>query len=277
MKRTLFFLLTLIALPAAAQNSGLFGKTSFVEVTGVGNFSLMNRWLNNDYYYKRNGQNLMKAKDLVNGGVYVAVGTAVKRNVALTLEAGWWMFNTDGPSIVRFSAGDYYSSTMEIRHENLDVRTFSIMPIVEIGGKEGLLPIGISHQIGVGYTSSKPVEKDYLYAPAMSGPFSYYDELGNYHSMDSKDFLDSLHTVQGGFADFKNKQKGVTLLYGLKVRTPISENVMLNYGVRYTLNFGSKSGRDQYDFDKEAWTQDEIRRARFYSFISVNFGVSYAF
>jgi hypothetical protein len=279
MKNTVLLLITLISLPVAAQNSGFFGKTSFVEITGIGNYPLFSNMQQENNFYKKSGNGLATGQDAANGGVYFAVGTAVKRNVALTLETGFWWFNMLGPNNVFFEDSYYgYMAQVPIRHENLAVRTFSVMPIVEIGGKKGLLPIGISHQIGMGYTSSRIAEKDYVYEPGTSGEYTYYDDQTGYHTVTYAHLIDSLHTQQGGFADYGKKRSGVTLLYGLKVRTPITKSILINYGLRYTLNIGGKSDSNQYgEYDREAWTTNEIRRTRFRSLVSLNLGLTYVF
>jgi hypothetical protein len=259
MKNTCSLLIIcLFALNAAAQNSGLYGKKTYIEFNGMGHVALVNQ---RGYVAELYGKTLSKKSDWLNGGFNVAAGIATRRDFMLGLEAGFWYFNVAGPDYLS-DDDNYYA--VSIRHEMLDVRTFSIIPTLTFGGKKGLLPIGLNHQVGLGYTRTKVLEKDYSYRPGST----FYT---------TQDELDDLHAQNGGFVDYEHVYTGVTAVYTLKVRIPVSKAVMINYGLRYTLNFTSADTGPSGNYKMHPQTlRSEIGTARFSSLLSLNIGLTLA-
>jgi hypothetical protein len=261
MKKALLLLLTsFMFVQLQAQNSGFYGHKGYVEVNGMGCWPLLARsgWFGETY-----DGTLRTKKDEFNSGFNIGAGYAVKRNLMIGLETGLWSFNVAGPEYLYVYDAFGYSYGMSIRHEMLDVRTFSVMPTFTFGGKKGLLPVGLNHQVGVGYTNTKVLKKDYKYR---SGDNSYTQEQ-----------LDNMNEENGGFVDYKNNYTGFTAAYTLKVRIPVSKSVMINYGLRYTLNLTSQNTKSAGD-GKMA-SEDlyrEIRAARFRSVITFNLGITLA-
>lgn len=268
MKKNLIILLAICLFnrpDAVAQNSGLYGKKAYFEVSGIGNLSVINGITHHDnLLYKKSGSSLIAGKDLINAGLYLSVGIATKRNFAVGVETGWWFFSMGGPEYVGYSNG-FYTDNIYLRHEMLDARTFSLMPVLTFGSDKGLLPIGINHQIGIGFTNTSIVDKPYAYAPA--------------DSYTSQQTLDNLNSANHGFVDYSRKFKGFMFVYGLKIRTPLTKRFMLNYGLRYTLNFTSSNGTFYASTDYKMSTMDVrngISSTRFRSIVSLNLGVTIA-
>lgn len=267
MKSSLIILLSVCLLGSAglqAQNSGLYGKKAYVEVTGIANYSLLNGITSHlNPLYKKEGSGLVLGKDRINTGLYLSAGIATKRNFAIGVEAGWWYFSIGGPSAV-MGENPNNSNYVSLKHEMLDARTFSLMPVFTFGGDKGLLPVGINNEVGIGYTSTHIVDKSYLY---QSGDGTY-----------SQDYLDNLSSTHNGFVDYSQKFKGFMFMYGLKIRTPITNRVMINYGFRYTLNFTNSTGiysSGNYKMNTIDVRQ-EIAATRFRSLVSLNLGVTLA-
>jgi hypothetical protein len=259
-KAFLLLLISFMFFQLQAQNSGFYGHKGYVELNGIGCWPILAR----SGYYNTYDESLRTKKDEFNSGFTVGAGYAVRRDLMIGLETGLWNFNVAGPQYFYISDGFGNSYGYSIHHEMLDVRTFSFMPTFTFGGKKGLLPVGLNHQVGVGYTSTKVLKKDYGYR---SGD--------NYYTQQQ---LDEINEKNGGFVDYKNKYTGFTAAYTLKVRIPVSKSVMINYGLRYTLNLtsqnitstgnGKMASEDLYR---------EIRTARFRSLLTLNLGLTLAF
>lgn len=262
MKKALLLLLSsFIFLQLQAQNSGLYGHKAYVEINGMGCWPLLAR---SGWFAETYDGSLRTKNDEFNSGFNVGAGYAIRRHLMLGLETGLWNFNVAGPRYVYTYDNIFgYSYGMSIRHEMLDVRTFSFMPTLTFGGKKGLLPVGLNHQVGVGYTNTKVLKKDYKYRSS--------------DGLYTQEQLDLINEKNGGFVDYKNNYTGFTAAYTLKVRIPVSKSVMINYGLRYTLNFTSENTKSAGD-GKMA-SEDlyrEIRAARFRSAMTFNLGLTLA-
>jgi len=263
----LFAAFLLTGTSALAQSNGFYGRKIYVEFNGLAHYALFNQFGDNNRLYD---QSLKRKSDLFNAGFNIGAGIAAKRDFMIGFETGLWYFNVAGPSYLSGSDGsnNYYSTSL--RHEMLDVRTFSLLPTFTFGLKKGLLPIGVNHQVGVGYTNTKVLDKDYNYSQ---------DASMGYSSMSPSE-LDSLYAKNGGFVNYKKDYKGFVAAYTLKVRIPVSKSVMINYGLRYTLNIGKESVNPMttgnFKMDEYA-LYSEIRRARFRTLLTFNLGVTVAF
>ena len=133
------------------------------------------------------------------------------------------------------------------------------MPKFELSGANGLLPNGIVHQIGVGLLINKVNAKYYLqdngYGTYTGGPNADQSELDDFME-DNK---------------FDEAFKMMRLMYGLKMRTPVGKSLMINYGIRYTLDLGMLSLGSNYDL------QRAIRSYQFRSVISFDLGLTVPF
>jgi hypothetical protein len=269
MKNTLALLLIIclfIARETTAQNNGFYGKKVYVEFNGLGNIALFHHTGTYDTrFYKNNGSTLTQGSDWFNSGFNLGAGIATKRDFMIGLETSWWFFNVAGPTSLNYESSSLYGP-IYLRHEMLDMRTFSIMPTLTFGGKKGLLPVGINHQVGIAYTRTKALDHDYLFRPD-----------NDYYYSVTQEELDSLSSQNGGLVDYEEVFAGFSLVYTLKVRIPVSKSVMINYGFRYSLNYTSLN-HGYSDVHKMSNTvlQEEIRRARFRSPLSFSIGVTLA-
>jgi hypothetical protein len=146
-----------------------------------------------------------------------------------------------------------------MKHELIDFRTVMIMPKIEISAEGSNSPSGLTHQIGLGFAQTKVIEKDYLYT------ISYMD-------MDS-----ASADISNRLLDYKNKFKGITLMYALNMRTPINKRMFFNYGIRYTANFSRKSlptSSGKY-WLSESEVGQYVGRTRLFSVIGLQLGFSF--
>lgn len=252
-----------------SQNTGLYGKRTFIEFNTVSYMPIFSWWLTEPDGYSSNGSGntMTLKKDLFEYGFRLAVGRSGKRNTGVSCEFGYNFTNLSAPEDIYKTYIDSWgyenSTSVSIRHERLDVRTISIMPKIEFTSQGGTLPVGLNHQIGLGFTSSKIKKKDYNY--------QIYNGSGEFTDEEIAAFPDN-------FTDYNETYKGMTLLYAFNIRTPISKRLMINYGIRYTLNlrnyFVSKIGTDQKYYSKQD-VREDFQRMRISNILSFNLGLTF--
>ena len=272
---TLIYLLGSTFAIFGQKDYGYYGNKAIVQLEGLANYPFFSNVLVNDVTgepsYKRSGDKLVETKDRFNYGFRGTIGYAVKRNTAILFEVGQ-DFSNAGPESNSITDVNGYSYQIS-KHEMLNVVTTSFIPKIEFATSKSLLPMGIGHQIGFGIANSKIIEKDDSYEiesyDSFTGNFGY--ETVKYS--DSKSDVDPIN-----FANLTSIKKYV-LMYALSVRTPLSKSILLNYGVRYTLNFGKNSGMNTNsgnDYYTSAAIQT-ISRHRLGSIINANVGLCYTF
>lgn len=258
------------------QSGGFYGKNKFAEFSLTGCIPV---FANSKDFYVKSGSGVVEGNDYVNGGFNGLVGIAVKPTFALSLSTSLWYSNANGPGVLYyFHEGSNDESSVLVNHENLDIRTLSFMPIIEFTGNSGLLPMGISHSLGLGFNRSWVKERAYAYE-------SKYDFYSNGDKVDFNEFMDSVVAVNGPYIDYKERYKDKTLMYALKIRTPISKKMMITYGFRYTLNakrlldvFGvSYSKITSYETALKEQISSSINATRVRSIVSLQLGLTYVF
>ena len=267
----ILFSLTLSLFSLSQKNNGYYGKKFFIDLEGLGNYPMFsNIFSNSDNGYAENANTLTYKKDNFNVGFRVNFGYAVKRNFGLSIEFGQDYSSVYG-SYEDMYFDDYSSSA--VAHEMIDVRTTVVIPKFEFTTSKALLPMGLSHQLGFGFATSSVVNKDYLYRYTdyyLASPFQHYST--------SSTNLDPIN-----FEKFQNVKKFV-LLYALNMRTPITKNLMFNYGVKYTINIGKKpygyyssyyNGDQSLNYTKSI--NNAVARHRGFSFMNAFVGLTFVF
>jgi hypothetical protein len=135
--------------------------------------------------------------------------------------------------------------------------------------------MGLSHQIGLGVSFSNAIEKDYVYGITDN----YYTSTTFYENYsDNKTYVDPIN-----FEEIETVKKYV-LMYALNMRTPITKNLMINYGVKYTLSVGGPNENNSYSYPvtspNSRYTDEleyQISRSRTFSFINAFAGLTFVF
>lgn len=253
------------------QNSGYFGKKNVFDFS----INLQNATFANlrastnaeNKLLKQEGSFLTPTKDRLDWGFRFNYSRTLKRNLAIGVEFGYDYFSVQrNPKRFEYSSGDYY-------FQKIDVSSLSIMPKIEFTTAGGLLPMGISHQIGFGVRMVKPVEKDYSIA------FTENYLLG------VPDFLVPIDQTLTQYTTYTSKPiRGYTLMYAINLRSPLTKSLLLNYGLRYTLNFMPKTFESSYYMQQpsdlrlsESELREIVRSRKQFSFIQAFIGLSYAF
>ncbi len=267
MKSTFLLIITTVLLGGSvnAQTSGFYGKRNYIEVNGLSNFRLFGIIFDESVYYKAMGGNLLSSRDIMDFGCRFSVGRVSSDHFAFGIEVGM-DFQSLGIPSQYFQLSDPNSyGVVYHKHEMLDVRTLSIMPKISFTNDGGLLPIGLNHEIGIGYNSSKIVDKDYEYRVIDGGEY-----------MTS---VDSLY-LDRQYADYDQRYGGFTIMYAFKVKTPISKRVMINYGLRYTLNLRNYGQFIKNNSPSTVSSRDiayDLGRMRISNLMTFNLGITYAF
>lgn len=179
----------------------------------------------------------MSGTNKFNFGWRASFGYAIERNFAVGCEFG-----------------QYYSSAyVSSDYEMVDVRTTSIIPTVEFATSKALLPMGLSHQFGLGVCLSSVVDREYV-----EGYFNGIDYA----------------------AQIKNQTtlvKGV-IMYGLNMRTPVSKSMFISYGFKYTIHFlRNYKPSNYYSGDANNDVKQAVNWQQRLNFINLNIGLTYAF
>ncbi|MGC6434203.1 MAG: hypothetical protein ACON4M_08410 [Crocinitomicaceae bacterium] len=215
-----FIIIYFISFTNTVLNQGYFGKKNFFEITtSINNPSLYNFYTYADYYstsYKNENGTLVEKNQKINIGFQASIGRVINNNLSLSLEGIFCNFL----AIPEF---DYGKSSNYLGAEMFKINKRSIVPKIEFSFGDGLLPLGLFHQIGIGFNTYTPIEKEYL----------AYEYDNNWYLNSSNSVV-----VNSEYYNYRNdKIKGYTALYRLGMRIPINEFSMFNFGFRYTFNF----------------------------------------
>ena len=253
------FIIVISQVVNAQKNSGFFGHKFFIQSEFLGNYPFFSNIGISDVStnYVAVSNTLVQKKDPFNCGFRINAGYAFKRNMSVLLEIGQDYSNVAPSNWI--SGDDLYNN---IQHEMVDLVTNVVIPKIEFGTSNSLFPMGLSHQFGLGVAKTHLKEKDYLWRyndSQYSTPYMHYSD----NQSNPIDFT------------IASKIKKIVLLYALNIRTPISEHVMINYGIKYTLNFGSKNTFDESTYTGLLMKNIATHRSR--SFINASIGLTYVF
>lgn len=271
---TFFFAFSGYTQKTKVKNNGYYGKRTFFDLSSVVSIPLFSNVITDNLAFKQSGKGLTSGKDYFNYGFRISIGHASKRNFAVLFEYGQDYSNIYPDNYIQndyFGNSYYYNAS--IKHQMMDVKTNVFMPKLEFATKNSLLPMGLSHQIGLGYSKSKIALHEYTYL--LTGedgngvPFS-----GGYQKYDASNANNQL--LNSKRMPSVNK---FIILYALNLRSPISKSLMINYGIRYTLQVGRfnpylNTGDGTYLDENEL--MELISRQRSFSFMSFHIGLTLA-
>lgn len=262
---TFICLFSFIELSYSQNYSGYYGKRNFVEITSVSYSPLVRNLLNKSSWggYEKVNNDLLipRGKTWLKSGVHVSLSRVIKNNVSVGFEYGVDICKMGSPTLndYKYWGPPYYMDNFA--HEQLTMIRTLYMPKIELTNGDGLLPMGISHTIGIGFSSAKIREKDYLMLFKYEGG---YMNLPEGVTLNSADYI-----------DYASRYRGLQLLYGLKMRYPVSKHLFINYGVRYKLDirfFDIYAGSDESSSLKKI-----VKDNLFFNFICFDLGVSVPF
>ena len=260
--KTFLITIALISFSSFGQ-SGIYGKRTVIEFQGMGTMPIVYNALTGiQQLYKQQGTNLVDSRHVFEFGFRTGISHAFTNQFGLGLEFGFERQVMSAPSSVRltYQNGSFSGERIfNIRHEKLRLNTFTFMPKIEISSRTNLLPIGLSHQIGVGYTRASVGERDYLLL--LENP--------------NNDTITS--PIETGVINYEDTYTGFTFMYQISMRTPVTDQLMISYGIRYNANFVRQTrpinGPNPVG---QLELINDVRRRRNFSFIQLNVGIAYA-
>lgn len=250
---------------------GFFGKKNLIEFNAHGNVPLINNFfqsaLERSPMYVNIDNNLVPKRDWFNYGITLQNFHYVKKSLGIGLEIGCEFQNIRSPYIIIGYNPDWMDySKIYIKHERLGIYTISIMPKIELASSGGTLPSGLSHQLGFGYTNTSIISKA-------------YKAVDDYNTEISQAKKDQLVEI------YKNKKyNGISILYQMNYRYVLSKYLLLNIGLRYSLNVSALGEKylDNSDPSSEPTLiqnqlKEGIRRARFGNMIQFTLGLGFSY
>ncbi len=249
-----------------SQSKGFFGRRNIIEISTTVQSPLLYNYYsakNTTAYLAKNGA-LENKMPLLNYGFRLNIGRMTERDRGIYLESGLNYFSVAPNTTIYSNAGIYH----HLKAEMLDVRTFSVMPKIEFASADGLLPVGISNQFGIGINYYQTQEKNYL---------------GTVDSLEvSNGMTTPVNITTSNYYDFHTKAiKGYTFLYKLSMRIPITERILFHFGFRYTYNYiPSLSGATGFSHTTAVSKTDMwelIRHKETRSLITFETGLSFCF
>lgn len=274
MRYLLVLSIALLGYNCSGQDFGFFGKKNIISVNGLGNVPLIYMFANNGTTtYKKNGSKLQEGKNLFDYGMNVSFSHAFSGKFALGFEYALNFAKCNGPSAGEIdyeNNNSYYFGTVNFEHEQLSIRTMTYMPKIEYSMLGEQLPFGINNQFGIGFSSTKIIEKNYAVEQVQQ---EFQDPI-----------IATIFNSKNVFNPKMKNLNGITVMYGFNVRTPISKNLLINYGIRYTLNasldFDVINGNAQTESNYYVSEFDMNRlliRKRITSVLAFNIGINYVF
>lgn len=252
MKKFLILSFILISISSSAQSDGgFYGKKNALEFnTGwtIPVFQMLT-WESDNFLFVKDNR-LKARRDFLNFSLRGSFMHATSTKFAIGFEYSRDFGNITGFEDNLSSGTNYY--------EQIPIRSNTFLPKLEFATGSGLLPVGLSHQIGVGFSSTS----------AKSGMYSYYTTQSY-----SGPINGSSYPIAGSTQEtFTREAKALVLLYEMHVKTPVSKVMTINYGFRYNANIPLNGGNTSYN--SILW---KMRRQKLLSIIYFNIGLGIVF
>lgn len=265
-----------------SQNFGFYGKKNLVDLNVSVYTPLIQKWFDdgdNNVHYKSSGGNLVDYKDRIEAAYSLSYLRSLSKKMSFGIEIGFQKLDVSigeymGRQVYNSILGytDYESMTGKL--EDFNCSHMFIVPKFEFSKDDGIFGMGIKNQIGFGIGRTTFKEKDYLF------DLRYENYASNGYSIALTEsqktaFKSEMYNFE------QNKFKNFIIFYALNFRKPLSKNLFLNYGFKYTLNIINRSA-DVVNENNKYWIKNFemeslIRQDRLSNVVSFKLGVSYAF
>lgn len=272
--RFFLILFLLISKISFGQNDGLYGRNFCVDlgITAWTPVFANNLSSYDQSQYRIKNGTLTKGKDLFDYGFKISISQAVKSHVGIGIDFGKDFSSLAVDTYQTRTNDSLMLERIKVNYPHIQMETWYVIPKIELTSRNGLLPVGLNHQLGIGWNSTRLIDNNYAFE--ITHPYYF---LSSDFTIDPK--LSDTANFSDEFYDFNNKpETGIVFLYGLNIRTPLSKHLLLSYGIRYTYNFYPKS---RYNGTRESgfwYTREEvyedIRKERSLSIISFSLGLA---
>lgn len=257
MERRINYLLSLVlfclAGTAVAQESGFYGKKTFIELGVQGQLPLVYNAVTQEKGYVFKNGTLQRSYNLKDFSFRGSIGAILSENMAIAVEYTQHFYQINalrGGELNRQytdSNGAFVAQYIRPEVAFLDVQERTIMPKIIFSSNSGRVPAGLTNEIGIGYCLMSVKNRQ----PEVSSTGSFDAATLRKQLLDPK--VDEL--------------KGMTFMYGLRMNFPITRSFLLNVGVRYNYSilFDKKGYRKMEQTDawlsgRELWSRLNQRR-----------------
>jgi hypothetical protein len=268
-----FFLFYLVCNLSFGQG-GYYNKKNYIKADVQALFpNIIYNYYNFDLPTSIYNEKLMQKKDRFNYGFHFSAYRIIKKKIALGIELGTDFSDIYLPTRTSFLIEPNYDqiNLENIQISKIEVQTYSFIPKIEFVTGNGFLPMGFTHEIGVGAIFSHIVKKDY--------PFNYNAITSN----DKSGILTEEYIKSHLFNYNVYAVQNYTLLYALNLKIPLLKYLFFNYGFRYTLNIkpflsDNYEPRMISDFIYSNGVIDQsIQKQKIRSLFNFSFGLTYVF
>lgn len=228
-------LLTFCAYHTNAQYVGFLGKKNIISLDAkitaplFYNYSILEE---TRYKNKSDGGKLSPAKNILDFGFNATIGHSFSNGFGLALQYSSMTYDiiahdlngSDEYYYVGQDTSGYDVTGYVTRGSFMKARTTQFMPTIEFCGGGGLLPVGLVHQLGIGFGKSSLLKKEYAFEARES---SYYGNDKTVRKTEN-DIDESVYAAQFNVT---------SIMYKISLRIPITKSILYNIGLRYNINF----------------------------------------
>lgn len=296
---TSLFLLVVLA-NMHAQNSGFLGKKNMFSISTGGGIRVLPIILpsvgeapNLNYNkYNESEDSFDEKKNLFKWNVNFSYKRLIKRNLAIGIMGQYTSYQIGNYVFGNATSYDYYYDYYGNMYGNYTIspsrisspkfNVFSLRPVITLSPKKSLLPMGISHTFGLGFSVMQMNTNNKYYfsgSPIISGEYGITGPLETHQ----------LIAPEG----FKNNYWGLDFFYSASINYPITRFMMIEFGydvrVGYAFPNQGKRMSNEALFDTNSDIeqiseqilntdfQDALARERMFSVLSLRLGLVFVF
>lgn len=257
-------IICLFSFPVISQNNGFIGKKNIVSLDARFYVPMIYNVLRNqeqDNHFKADGDNFQPARNLLSTGLNLTLGRTLSNKFAVYVQVSQLNYKIN----IGDEDGSGNNQNYILKSTYFAGRARGIMPIIEFSGTNSILPVGVSHQIGIGFYSHSIIDKDYLILVSNA----------SWNNTSQKLDEETLY-------DYENyRVRTRSYMYKLNFRLPINRRMLWNFGFRYNLNYTElaakfKSYTENYIFS-ELNHRDFVRKSQATNITSIETGVTFVF
>lgn len=261
MKKLLVFGTFCFVLTSVFSQSGYYGRRTFVEFGVMGRNPFLEKLTNykGTPYYKNENNMLVENPNRIDYGFNLGVTFLSKQAVSFGIVGSF--YNSQVRSLTHTYGGYTESNVPWLqRAESFDFKTFMVMPVVTVSHEQLIKPAGLSHEWGLGFMQSSIADRDYLL------------KVDFYENQEDADNAEA----QGLYYNRMARFQAICLMYGLKIRKPLTDRLLLHYGIRYTATIGNAHDKNSANPEIMLYGfEQDVKRALNRNFINFNFGLTF--
>lgn len=220
------------------SQDGFIGKKIQIECSGLINTPLLSGSFSEGNFYK-SGEELKERKDLIDFGGNLKFSIALSKRNSLGFN---FIYRQNQVFLNRTISRGFtnsvigiYNHTSSVHIESAQINHFSLLPILSIAPKGSYIGVGVSYDLGIGYTFCKLSNKGYYYSIA--------EDESQAHSDVDIYFLESKIPVI----------HGIKMQFGINLQVPITYAINFKVGMVSFLNLYYKP-----DFNKLPMTTEKV-------------------